>query len=45
VGRAPTIFLRWRNVWPLGICHGWLGVLFYFWVLGRDPWLEILGGV
>ncbi|HEX7251874.1 MAG TPA: CPBP family intramembrane glutamic endopeptidase [Thermoanaerobaculia bacterium] len=37
------IFVRWRNVWPLGVCHGWLGVFFYYWVLGRDPWLEILG--
>ena len=30
------IFLRWGNVWALGVCHGWLGVFFYFWVLGRD---------
>jgi len=37
------IFVRWRNVWPLGVCHGWLGVFFYYWVLGRDPWLEITG--
>jgi hypothetical protein len=38
------IFTRWPNVWALGICHGWLGVFFYYWVLGRDPWLEIVGG-
>ena len=38
-----AVFLRWKNVVPLGICHGWLGVLFYVWVLGRDPWLEIVG--
>jgi membrane protease YdiL (CAAX protease family) len=38
------IFLRSRNVWPLGLCHGWLGVLFYAWVLARDPWREIVGG-
>ena len=37
------IFLRHRNLWPLGLCHGWLGVLFYAWVLGRDPWHEIVG--
>jgi hypothetical protein len=37
------IFIRWRNVWPLGVCHGWLGVFFYYWALGRDPWLEIIG--
>ena len=44
LGAAFTvIYLRWRNIWPLGICHGWLGVLFYAWVLGRDPWLEVVG--
>src|SRR5262245_34887423 len=36
-------YLRWRNLWPLGICHGWLGVVFYSWVLGRDPWREVVG--
>jgi len=41
-GAFTLIFVRWRNVWPLGICHGLLGVLFYYWVLGRDPWLEIV---
>lgn len=38
------LFLRWRNIWALGVCHGWLGVFFYYWVLGRDPWLEIVTG-
>ena len=37
-----VVFLRHRNVWPLGICHGLLGVVFYSWVLGRDPWWEML---
>ncbi|MHC4341324.1 MAG: CPBP family glutamic-type intramembrane protease [Planctomycetota bacterium] len=37
------IYLRWRNLWPLGLFHGWLGALCYFWVIGRDPLLEILG--
>ena len=41
-GVLTVIFLRWRNIWPLGVCHGWLGVLFYYWVLHRDPWLEII---
>lgn len=46
LGLAFTpIYLSWRNLWPLGIYHGWLGVLFYFWVLGRDPWLEVLGSL
>lgn len=37
------IWLRHRNVWPLGIAHGWLGVLAYYWLLGRDPWTELFG--
>ena len=41
-GALTLIFMRWRNIWPLGVCHGWLGVLFYYWVLHRDPWLEII---
>ncbi len=36
------IYLRWPNLYPLGIYHGWLGALAYFGVLGRDPWAEIL---
>ena len=46
LGLAFTpIYLRWRNLWPLGVYHGWLGVFFYFWVLHRDPWLEVLGSL
>jgi hypothetical protein len=37
------VYLRWRNLWPLGIAHGWLGAAACFWVLGRDPWAEIAG--
>ena len=37
------IYLRWRNLWPLGLWHGWLGAVAYRWVLGRDPWLDIFG--
>ena len=44
LGLAFTpIYLRWRNLWPLGLFHGWLGTVTYFWLLGRDPWLELLG--
>jgi hypothetical protein len=37
------LYLRHWNLWPLGIWHGWLGAFFYLWVLGRDPWNEIMG--
>lgn len=36
-------YLRDRNLWPLGLYHGWLGTFFYLWVLGRDPWMDIFG--
>lgn len=35
-------FLRYRNIWVLGVFHGWLGAFFYFFVLKRDSWLEVL---
>jgi hypothetical protein len=38
------MYLRWRNLWPLGVLHGWLGALFYLWVLDRDLWAENFGG-
>ena len=37
------LFLKWRNLWILGLLHGWLGGLFYFYVLNRDPWVEVFG--
>jgi hypothetical protein len=39
------IFLRFRNIIVLGLFHGWLACAFYFFVLGRDPWLEFIGTI
>ena len=39
---AALVFLRWRNLWPLGVLHGLLGAVFYRWVLDRDPWTELV---
>lgn len=36
-------YIRDRNLWPLGLYHGWLGTFFYLWVLGRDPWVAVFG--
>jgi len=36
-------YLRDRNLWPLGLYHGWLSTFFYLWVLGKDPWLDVFG--
>jgi len=34
-------YLKWRNLWSLGLYHGILGCLILFYVMGRDPWLEL----
>jgi CAAX prenyl protease-like protein len=38
------IYLRWRNLWPLGVCHGLLGAVAYYVLMGRDVWLELTAG-
>jgi hypothetical protein len=35
------IYLREKNIYALGLFHGWLGGLFYYTVVGRDPFLEM----
>jgi uncharacterized protein len=37
------IFLRERNVYVMGLFHGWLGALFFYTVVGRDPFIEVFG--
>ncbi len=37
------IYLRYRNLWPIGVLHGWVGGLFYLWVLDRDIWTANFG--
>lgn len=37
------LFLRGSSILALGIYHGWLGGVFFYTVLGRNPWLEAFG--
>jgi hypothetical protein len=37
------LYLRFRNLWPLGILQGWLGALFYLWILHEDVWRDTVG--
>ena len=37
------IYLRTKSILPLGIVHGWLGAMMYFWILDRDPIQELFG--
>ncbi|MEZ4316450.1 MAG: CPBP family intramembrane glutamic endopeptidase [Myxococcota bacterium] len=41
---AP-LYLKHRNLWALGVAHGWLGTLIYTFVLMRDPLAEYLSGI
>ncbi|GAB5401345.1 MAG: hypothetical protein Aureis2KO_29300 [Aureisphaera sp.] len=34
------VFLKERNVYVLGIFHGWLGAIFYYTVVGTDPFAD-----
>lgn len=35
------LYLRGRNLIVLGILHGWMGALFFYTILARDPWVEV----
>jgi hypothetical protein len=37
------IYLKQRNLYALGIFHGWLGAIFFYTVVNRDPFMEIFG--
>ena len=39
------LYLKHRNLWPLGLFHGWLASLFYQWFLDRDPLTEIFSAL
>ena len=34
-------YLRYKNLWPLGLYHGWLGAFFFYFVLERDVFAEV----
>lgn len=36
-------YLRSRNVYLLGLLHGWIGAIFFYSVVGRDPFQEAFG--
>ncbi|MGQ1889558.1 CPBP family glutamic-type intramembrane protease [Thermophagus sp. OGC60D27] len=36
-----SAYFQWKNLWSLGILHGWLGGLFLYLVSHRDLWLEL----
>ena len=39
------IYLKQRNVYVLGIFHGWLGGLFFYTVVDKDPFVQVFGPI
>lgn len=35
------IYLKMKNIYAMGIFHGWLGAVFYYTVVNQDPFQEI----
>ena len=35
------VYLKAKNIYVLGLLHGWLGALFYYTVVGQDPFADI----
>ncbi|MGC6429697.1 MAG: CPBP family intramembrane glutamic endopeptidase [Jejuia sp.] len=35
------MYLKVKNIYAMGICHGWLGALFYYTVVHQDPFQDI----
>jgi uncharacterized protein len=35
------VYDRWRNLWALGLMHGWAATLVLFYFLHRDLWAEL----
>ncbi|RNC87626.1 MAG: CPBP family intramembrane metalloprotease [Winogradskyella sp.] len=35
------VYLKSKNIYMLGLFHGWLGALFYYTVVGQDPFADV----
>ncbi|MCA0154354.1 CPBP family intramembrane glutamic endopeptidase [Winogradskyella vincentii] len=35
------IYLKAKNIYVLGLLHGWLGALFYYTVVNQDPFVDV----
>ena len=36
-----TIYLKWRNLWAIGIAHGWIASFVLYFILERNLWSEL----
>ena len=35
------VYLKAKNIYVLGLFHGWLGALFYYTVVNQDPFADV----
>lgn len=35
------VFFKWRNLWAIGLVHGWVASFLLYYVQGRDLWKEL----
>jgi len=36
-----VVYLIWRNLWSLGLVHGWIATFLLYYILERDLWTEL----
>jgi len=36
-----TVYLKWRNLWAIGLAHGWIATFILYFILNRDLWSEL----
>jgi uncharacterized membrane protein (DUF485 family) len=36
-----TVYFKWRNLWAIGLAHGWIATFLIYYVLDRDLWTEL----
>ena len=36
-----TVYLKWRNLLPIGIAHGWIATFLLYYVMERNLWAEL----
>ncbi len=39
---TTSVYFRTRNLWALGLFHGWFATGLYYFALGQDPWKELI---
>lgn len=37
-----SLYLRGHSILAMGVFHGWLAAFFFYYALGRNPWLEAI---